>query len=43
VEMEALTGVSVALLTLWDMVKGVDSDLRIDEVRLIEKRKEPVS
>lgn len=43
VEMEALTGVSVALLTLWDMVKGVDSDLRIDDVRLIEKRKEPVS
>ena len=43
VEMEALTGVSVALLTLWDMVKGVDADLRIDDVRLIEKRKEPVS
>ena len=41
--MEALTGVSVALLTLWDMVKGVDADLRIDDVRLIEKRKEPVS
>ena len=43
VEMEALTGVSVALLTLWDMVKGVDADLRIDDVRLIEKRKESVS
>lgn len=43
VEMEALTGVSVALLTLWDMVKGVDADLRIEDVRLIEKRKEPVS
>ena len=43
VEMEALTGVSVALLTLWDMVKGIDADLRIDEIRLIEKRKEPTS
>jgi len=43
VEMEALTGVSVALLTLWDMVKGIDANLRIDDVRLIEKRKEPVS
>ena len=43
VEMEALTGVSVSLLTLWDMVKGIDADLRIDDVRLVEKRKEPTS
>ncbi len=43
VEMEALTGASVALLTLWDMAKGVDPDLRIEDVRLIEKRKEPTA
>ncbi len=43
VEMEALTATSVALLTVWDMVKGIDSDLAIEAVRLLEKRKEPVS
>ena len=41
--MEALTATSVALLTVWDMVKGIDSDLAIEAVRLLEKRKEPVS
>ena len=39
VEMEALTAVSVACLTLWDMVKGVDRDLRIEGVRLLSKSK----
>ena len=42
VEMEALVGTSTALLTVWDMVKGIDSNLGIDEIRLIEKRKEPI-
>ena len=43
VEMEALVAVSTALLTVWDMVKGVDADLAIEGVRLVEKRKEPIS
>ena len=37
VEMEALTGASVASLTVYDMVKGVDRGMRIEEVRLLEK------
>ncbi len=40
VEMEALTAVSVALLTVYDMCKSVDPGMRIDGVRLVEKRKE---
>ena len=43
VEMEALTAVSIALLTLWDMVKGIDSNLVIEGIRLLEKRKEPTT
>ncbi len=46
VEMEALTGVSVALLTIWDMVKSAEKDnngqypvTRIAEIRVLEKRK----
>ncbi len=39
VEMEALTAVSVAALTLYDMCKSVDSDIRITDIRLIEKKK----
>jgi cyclic pyranopterin phosphate synthase len=39
VEMEALTAVTVACLTLWDMTKAVDTDLRIQGVRVVEKRK----
>ena len=35
--------VSVALLTLWDMVKGIDSNLVIEGIRLLEKRKEPTT
>jgi cyclic pyranopterin phosphate synthase len=38
VEMEALTAVTTAALTLYDMVKGVQRDVRIAEVRLLEKR-----
>ncbi len=37
VEMEALTAVSVALLTIYDMCKAVDRGMRIDGVRLLEK------
>jgi cyclic pyranopterin phosphate synthase len=46
VEMEALTGVSVALLTIWDMVKYLEKDedgqypsTTISDIRVIEKRK----
>jgi cyclic pyranopterin phosphate synthase len=38
VEMEALTAVSVACLTVYDMVKAVERGMRIENVRLIEKR-----
>jgi len=37
VEMEAMTGVAVAALTIYDMVKGVDRDGRIGSVVLLEK------
>jgi cyclic pyranopterin phosphate synthase len=37
VEMEALTAVSVAALTVYDMVKAIDRAMTIDAVRLIEK------
>ncbi|HAK05848.1 MAG TPA: cyclic pyranopterin monophosphate synthase MoaC [Spartobacteria bacterium] len=39
VEMEALTGVSIALLTIYDMCKAVDKEMKIGDVRLIEKTK----
>jgi len=39
IEMEALTAVSVALLTIYDMCKAVDRSMVIDEIRLIEKQK----
>jgi cyclic pyranopterin phosphate synthase len=37
VEMEALTAVSVACLTVYDMLKAADKAMRIDGIRLIEK------
>ena len=37
VEMEALTAVSVALLTIYDMVKAVDRGMTIENIRLLEK------
>lgn len=40
VEMEALTGASVAALTLYDMCKAVDKAMRIEGVRLLEKVKQ---
>jgi cyclic pyranopterin phosphate synthase len=46
VEMEALTGVSLALLTIWDMVKSAEKDeggqyplTRIDNIHVVEKKK----
>ena len=39
IEMEALTAVSVALLTIYDMVKAVDKEMSIGEIRLVEKTK----
>jgi len=41
VEMEALTAVAVALLTVYDMVKAVDGSMVIEDVRLVEKQKAP--
>ena len=37
VEMEALTAVSVAGLTVYDMCKSIDKDMHIDEIKLIHK------
>lgn len=39
VEMEALTGVAVALLAIYDMCKAVDKKMQIADVRLIKKTK----
>lgn len=43
VEMEALTGVSIALLTIYDMCKAVDKEMVISEIRLLKKTKAPVA
>jgi cyclic pyranopterin phosphate synthase len=40
VEMEALTGVAVAALTIYDMCKAVDKTMEISAVRLVSKKKE---
>lgn len=42
VEMEALTAVTVGLLTVYDMVKAVDAAMVISDVQLVEKKKAPV-
>ena len=42
VEMEALTAVSIAALTLWDMTKAIDDTLVIENIELVEKTKEKV-
>lgn len=39
VEMEALTGVAVALLTIYDMCKAVDKQMQIEGIRLVRKTK----
>ena len=41
VEMEALTAVTVAGLTVYDMAKAIDKEMRIDSVVLVSKTKEP--
>ena len=41
VEMEALTAVSVAALTVYDMAKAIDKGMSIGDVTLVEKTKEP--
>ena len=38
VEMEALTAVSIAALTIYDMAKAVDREMRLTDIRLLEKR-----
>lgn len=43
VEMEALVGVTVALLTIYDMCKAVDKEMQISDVHLVEKTKLPVT
>jgi cyclic pyranopterin phosphate synthase len=42
VEMEALTAVSVAALTVYDMAKAIDAEMTVSDVSLVEKTKEPV-
>jgi cyclic pyranopterin phosphate synthase len=43
VEMEALTAVSVAALTIYDMCKAVDKKMRISEIKLVSKTKKPLT
>ena len=43
VEMEALTAVAVAALTIYDMVKAVDKAMVIDDITLVEKHKTPLN
>ncbi|MBN1150984.1 cyclic pyranopterin monophosphate synthase MoaC [candidate division WOR-3 bacterium] len=40
VEMEALTAVAIASLTIYDMCKAVDRNMRITGIKLVEKRKD---
>src|ERR1700730_7461145 len=42
VEMEALTGVAIALLTVYDMCKAVDKEMRITDIRLLKKTKRDI-
>ena len=42
VEMEALVAASVAALTVYDMAKAIDKEMVVEEIRLVEKTKEPV-
>jgi cyclic pyranopterin phosphate synthase len=40
IEMEAITAVSIALVTIYDMCKAVDKEMQIGDIRLISKTKE---
>jgi cyclic pyranopterin phosphate synthase len=42
VEMEALTAVAVAALTVYDMAKAIDSGMSVTDVALVEKTKKPL-
>jgi cyclic pyranopterin monophosphate synthase len=42
VEMEALTAVAIAGLTVYDMAKAIDKEMRITEITLVEKTKDPL-
>jgi cyclic pyranopterin phosphate synthase len=42
IEMEALTAVAVAALTIYDMCKAVDKTMRIEGIRLVEKTKDAI-
>jgi len=42
VEMEALTAVNIALLTIYDMCKAVDKNMQIGEIKLLHKEKQSV-
>jgi len=39
VEMEALVGVAIALLTIYDMCKAIDKEMEISDVHLVKKTK----
>lgn len=43
VEMEALTGASIALLTIYDMCKAVDKNMSIERITLLKKEKKEIS
>jgi cyclic pyranopterin monophosphate synthase len=43
VEMEALVGVTIAMLTIYDMCKAVDKRMQISDVRLVVKTKHPIA
>ncbi|HAG15988.1 MAG TPA: cyclic pyranopterin monophosphate synthase MoaC [Bacteroidales bacterium] len=40
IEMEALTAVNIALLTIYDMCKAVDKQMKMENIELLEKKKE---
>lgn len=42
VEMEALSGVAIALLTIYDMCKAVDKEMQITDIRLLKKTKRDI-
>lgn len=42
VEMEALTAVSTAALTIYDMLKAIDKEMVIEQIRLLKKHKQPL-
>jgi cyclic pyranopterin phosphate synthase len=42
IEMEALTAVSVAALTIYDMCKAIDKTMRVENIHLVAKTKKPI-